>query len=343
MVAGLMTDGAGGSVRNWRSWVPIPTSDRRIHLIRWVLLEAHRLAVVGALVTLVFVSLTLIGTVWTFEMRSLLTETSTVQSILDTLLNGIILLVSIVVSVNSIVLSHEITSIEREHDRIGGTIEFRQKLGNLTESGKSPSDPTAFLELMARQIEEGARKLEDDVAGADEAFVEDVHTFVSSIREMAAQLDEIQASGAQFGVLWKGMEVDYGPYADRSRALLSSHDDVSSEQIQTGIDDLVEILELFAVGKEYFKTLYYQQEISRLSQSLLVISLPVIILNATTVLAIDAGTLPDVWLFGLSPLQSFVFFAFSASLVPYLLLTSYMLRLSTVARLASSGGVFSLY
>lgn len=330
------------SVRKWRSWFPVPTADRRIHIVRWTLLEANRLAVVGALLTMVFVALMVIGTLWTFEMQSLLEETSTVQSILDTLLNGIILLVSIVVSINAIVLSHEMTSIDREHDRIAGTIDFRERLGSLTETGESPSDPAAFLELMAQQIEERARKLEDEMEGVDGAFADDVRTFVSSISEMVTRLEDIQSSGAQFGVLWKGMEVDYGPYADRSRALLSSHDTESREQVQTGVDDLVEALELFAVGKEYFKTLYFQQEISRLSQSLLVISLPAIILNATTILAIDAGTLPDVWFFGLPPLQSFVFFAFSASLVPYLLLTSYMLRLSTVARRTSTGGVFSL-
>lgn len=340
MVTVFMTEGFMDSIRKWRNWFPIPTADRRFHIVRWILLEANRFAVVGALLSMVFVSLMVIGSLWTFEMQSLLEETSTVQLILDTLLNGIILLVSIVVSINAIVLSHEMTSIDREHDRIAGTIDFRQELGNLSKTGESPSDPAAFLELMARQIEQRARTLEEDVEGVEAAFAEDVRGFVTSIEEMVTHLDEIQSSGAQFGVLWKGMEVDYGPHADRSRALLSSHDN-TNEQFQTEMDDLVDILELFAVGKEYFKTLYYQQEVSRLSQSLLVISLPAIVLNATTILAIDAGTLPDVWVFGLPPLQSFVFFAFSASLVPYLLLTSYMLRLSTVARQTSSGGVFS--
>ncbi len=275
-------------------------------------------------------------------MQLLFEETSTVQTILDTLLNGIILLVSIVISINAIVLSHEMTSLDREHDRIAGPIDFREQFGNLTETGESPSDPAAFLEMMARQVEERARRLEDNVAGVDASFAGDVRTFVSSIKEMVAHLEEVPTSGVQFGVFWNGMEVDYGPYADRPRALLSSHDEGTREQRQTGVGDLVEALELFAVGKEYFKTLYFQQEVSRLSQSLLVISLPAIILNATTILAIDAGTFPDVWLFGLPPLQSLVFFAFSVSLVPYLLLTSDMLRLLTVARRTSSGGVFSL-
>lgn len=37
------------------------------------------------------------------------------------------------------------TPIEREHDRIAGTIDYRQKLGNLTETGESPPSRLRFL------------------------------------------------------------------------------------------------------------------------------------------------------------------------------------------------------
>jgi hypothetical protein len=108
------------------------------------------------------------------------------------------------------------------------------------------------------------------------------------------------------------------------------------------LDGLIEAFELFAIGKEYFKTLYYTQEVSRLSQTLLVITLPAILINASTILAINAGLLPDFWFLGLPPLQGFVAATFTISLAPYLVLTAYMLRLSTVARLTSSAGIFTL-
>ena len=108
------------------------------------------------------------------------------------------------------------------------------------------------------------------------------------------------------------------------------------------LEHLIEAFELFATGREYFKTLYYTDEVSRLSQTLLITALPAILINASTVLAINAGLLPDFWLFGIPPLQTFVAAAFTVSLAPYLVLTGYSLRLATVARLTSSAGIFSL-
>jgi hypothetical protein len=79
-----------------------------------------------------------------------------------------------------------------------------------------------------------------------------------------------------------------------------------------------------------------------LSRTLLVVSLPAIIINATTILAINARILPEIWIFGLPPLLSFVAATFTISLAPFIILTAYMLRLSTVAREAATAGPFSL-
>lgn len=88
--------------------------------------------------------------------------------------------------------------------------------------------------------------------------------------------------------------------------------------------------------------MYYTREVSRLSQTLLVITHPAILANASTILALNAGILPEFWFFGIPPLQTFVAAAFTVSLAPYLVVTSYMLRLSSVARLTASAGIFSL-
>lgn len=119
----------------WRGWFPVPDHKGQIGLTRWVLLEANRLAVTGMLLTVVFVTFMGVATVWTFEMQKLLTETSTVQTLLNTFLGGMILLVSIVVSINSVVLSHDITSVEKQEEQIRGAMDFRQELNELSEPG----------------------------------------------------------------------------------------------------------------------------------------------------------------------------------------------------------------
>jgi hypothetical protein len=317
-----------------------------------VLLEAHRLAVTVLLLGIVFGSLMLFSNAWTVEMQRLLTETSTVQTILNTLLSGIILLVSIVVSINSIVLSHDITAVETQKNRIEGALAFRRELDALTDTGEHFSHPSSFLSVMSHVIDERARAIsesETDPGDFDETerpeldVSQELQELAESVADATEHLEpDGRGTDAEFGVLWKGLEFDYGPFVDRLRTIRSSYEGTLSESIQERLDRLREAFELFAVGKEYFKTLYYAQEVSRLSRTLLVVALPAILINATTILAIDAGLLPDIWLFGLPPLHVFVAAAFTISLAPYLLLTSYMLRLATVANRTATGGIFSL-
>ncbi|WP_418285265.1 hypothetical protein [Halorubrum sp. DTA46] len=327
-----------------RDWFPVPQRNGRIHVIRWVLLEANRLAVTGALLTFMFAALMLIGSTWTFEMQQVLTETPAVQTILSSLLSGIILLVSIVVSINSIVLSHDITSMDAQESRIHGVMEFRRDIGELTEGGESPTDPASFLSLMASVIHDRATALQGVSRGSGEELTQDIEEYVAEVTETVEPLghQDDSASGAEFGILWLGLEADYGPFMDRSRMLRSSHGNELSETFDERLDDLVQAFQLFAVGKEYFKTIYYTQEVSQLSQTLLVVSLPSILVTASAILAINAGLLPGAWVFGLPPLLSFVATVFTISLAPFLVLTSYMLRLSAVAQRTAGAGPFSL-
>lgn len=329
-------------LRRWRGWFPVPKSGGRIDLTRWILLEGNRLAITGALLTFVYVSLMLIGTVWTFQMQQILTETSTVENILLAFLSGIILLVSIVVSINSIVLSQDITSIGIQEDRIRDLLEFRNDIGMLTDSGESPSNPGSFLEIMATVITRRAQTLTDEAEGMDEGSFEDIQAYTDSVEDTVEQFENLKNNhGYEFAFLWMALELDYGPHLDRSRILRSSHGSTLEESSEKQFDELVESLQLFAIGREYFKTLYYTKEVSRLSRVLLIVSLPAILVTATAILAISADLLPDVWVFGLPPLQSFVATTFTIALVPYIVLTAYMLRLTTVANRTATGGLFS--
>ena len=331
----------GRVLRRWREWFPTPTAEGGFDLSRWVLLEANRLAVTGALLTFVFVSFVLLGIVWTFEMQNLLTETSAVQTILNTLLSGMILLVSIVVSINSIVLSHDMSSVTNQEDRVKGASDFRRELSELSRPDENPSDPASFLTVMSRTIRERAQRLDDD--GLDSEGTEDIRTYASSVAEMAEKLGAIEnTGGAEFAVLWKGMEFRYGAQMERSGTLRSAHKSEAADDLEDQLDHLTDALELFAIGKEYFKTLYYSREAADLSRTLLVISLPSILITTVTILAINANMLPDVWLFGLPPLLTFVAVSFTIALTPFIVLTAFMLRMATVARRTAGGGPFGL-
>jgi len=188
---------------NLRSWFPIPTAGRGISLGRWLLLEGNRYAVTGALLTVTFASILSIGTIWTFEMQRLLVETQAVQSLLNTFLSGIILLVSIVVSINSIILSYDITHVSDQEDRIEGMMNFWQKLSRISDTNESPTDPNTFLKVMADVIRREARELEETTRGDEEAFAKEVREYLEQITETAEHLENslTNVRGGKFGTL----------------------------------------------------------------------------------------------------------------------------------------------
>ena len=331
-------------IKNLRSWFPIPFGPRGVNIRSWILLEANRLAVTGALLTLTIVTILALGTAWTIEVHVLLTETQAVQTVLNTLMSGIILLVSIVVSINSIVLSYDLTDVSAQRERIEGTREFHLALDRFADANRDPTDPQTFLQVMAQSIQQRAKKLKSITEGADEELAQDIEEHARVVAETVGQLEtEIDSGrGGDFGVLWLGLQADYGPMINESRKLSNRYRDAFSEEHEEVIDELVEALELFATGREYFKTLYYSREAADLSRTLLVVSLPSILVTTLTILAINANMLPEVWLFGLPPLLTFVAISFTIALMPFIVLTAYMLRMATVARRTAGGGPFGL-
>lgn len=334
--------GVVDQVEGMRSWAPIPTDDGRIRLLRWLLLEGNRYAVTGALLTVTFGSILAIGTAWTFEMNQLLTETQAVQMVLRGFLNGIILLVSVVVSINSIVLSYDINPIDAQENRIQGMMDFQQRVGRVTGAEVTPTSPNRFLEVMAETIQLEANELVAEAEGSDEQFAADIRAYLEQITGTTEYLDDSvsEIGGGKFSVLWLGLETDYGPVINQSHQLIAVGGPDLSDSGAAHLERLVEALELFATGREYFKTLYYTLEISELSRTLLFVSLPAILMTASTILAIDGDLVPEIWLFGLPPLMSFVALSIVVSLAPFIVLTSYMLRVATVSQRTAGAGPF---
>ena len=323
-------------------WLPVDTEG--IHPKRWLLLEGNRYGVIVALLLGVFATNLAVGTIWTFEMRQLLTETAAVQTLLNTLLSGIILLVSIVVSISAIVLSYDITSLDAQENRIEAAMEFRRNLDQLTDEQESPTDPGSFIRTMTEVIKSRAEALaeatdesETEFAGALQEYTDGVVNTVNSVDSSVKKVER-----GEFSALWEGLDVEYGAHLNRSDRINITHGEQFSDEYSRKFDELIKAFELFATGKEYFKTLYYNREISQLSRVLLLISLPTILVVASATLAIEAHLLPNFWFLGLPPLLTFVSFVITVALAPFITLTAYMLRIATVAKRTASAGPFTI-
>jgi hypothetical protein len=317
-----------------------PTENR---LKQWVLLTGKRMAVAAVLLGLVFVLLVGVSFVRPYNMRDLLTETNAAKMLFSALLSGAILLVSIVVSINSVVLSQEIVDVEEQEERISTTIEYRQSIEEYVDSGVTPAHPDEFLPVILYAIRHKARAFEEVAAEtADEAFREQVETFTETVEteiEQARTTLEETRFGS-FKVLLAGLNYDYSGQLHVARAFQQRATETLDDASQEAITDLVETLTLFGTARGYFQSLYYKQELARLSSRLLSVSLPVIVFTSYVLLALDAQMFPETTIVGLSPLVLFVSLAYAVALAPYLVLTSYIMRATTVTLRTLAAGPF---
>ena len=311
----------------------------------WFLLRGGRMRATAVLLFIVLVSLLVLSTGRPVDVYSLLNDTNTVQTLFNTLLSGMILLVSVVVSINSIVLSEEITDIEHQRERIDASISYRGQIEEFIEGDVSPARPAEFLRIILKIIDQQSTALADIAAESDDdEFRKEAKAFSDEIAEEAEQAGET-LTDARFGtfkVLLAGLNYDYSWQLHVARRFERKYGESLDDDEQAAIDDLVETLKVFATGREYFKSLYYKREFANLSRNLLYVSLPSIILTSYVLLALDANLFPEVSMFTLTPLMVFVSVAYTVALTPYLTLTSYVLRAMTVTLRTLAAGPFIL-
>lgn len=310
---------------------------------RWILLSGNRIAVTAALLLAVFIVLIVLSLVRPVDMRRLVAETSATRTLFNTLLSGAILLVSIVVSINSTALSQEITDVESQQERIDATIEYRKRLEEFLQREISPTQPAEFLTVILGAIARQTQTLADAAAdNPNEEFERDVDIFVD---EVADDLEHARgtlrdAPVGSFEVLLAGLNYDYTGQLHAARRFKREFEGSLDEKEQELIDDLVDTLEFFATGREYFKSLYYERELAKLSSQLLYVSLPVIVFTSYVIFALDGTLVPEMSLYPISSLLLFVSFAYTVALAPYVILTAYIIRLSAITLQTLASGPF---
>ena len=307
----------------------------------WFLISGSRRLVTFLLLVGVASSLVALDFVWPVEFRTLLTEQQTVQALFQTLLSGIILLVSIVVSINSQVVSQELTPIGNQHERVVESWNFRTETARTVGTEVTPAAPDEFLRKLIDAIladfDDLSDELDADSTEAEEDIVEYAEDTVHYLRKAQDILDE-----SRYGSLDTRL---FSPLYDPTGGLESAHRlrqrNVISEGVEESLEEVIEALQYFVTAREYFKTIYYKREFSRLSRDLLYTSIPSILLMTYVILAIDAQVFPGMTL-GVPNLTLFFSGAYVVALLPFFVLTSYVLRAAVIAEQTVTAGAFNV-
>ena len=320
------------------------------HPVReWIIMTGERRKVVGTIMLSVFVLFLGLGVARPVDLARLLRQTNTIQTLFNTYLSGVILLISIVVSVNSIVVSQQLATIGSSQQRIQQAVDFREQTDDLIEDGDvSPADPAKFLETLITAVEEKSQRLLETSDG-DELDDDDAKEALEQQKEFVEQVDQStdkvkaglkEARYEPFEVFSAGLSYNHSRHLDMTYRMRRKYADVLSESTQDAYDELLDTIQLVAASLEYFKTLYFQEEFANLSRDLLYSGLPTVLVISYVLLWFDSRTFGNVSLLGLEAKFLFFIGTFTVALVPFIVLTAYVLRAAAVAKRTLAAGPF---
>jgi len=305
----------------------------------WLLMEANRWAVAGALLVGVFVTLVVVGVLDPSSLQSAMVSSDPVETTFQALVTAIITGVTLVVTLNQLVLSQELGPVGDQENRMEGA-----DVEEALDVPVTPPEPAAFLEVLLDGASSRAEDLADAVADSrNEDFVDSVEEFTESLIENADEVNE-RLDDAEFGsydLLSAVLDFNYSWKIFVVRRLHNVHADSVSATAEDAFDDLEELLVLFGPAREHFKTLYFQWELVDLSRAMLYSAVPALVVAASMILHYDANDVPGSTL-AVSNDILVVSLAVTIAVVPFMILLSYILRIATVAKRTLSIGPFVL-
>jgi hypothetical protein len=318
----------------------VPESSAKI----WVLMEMNRWVLTGVLLVVVLVALLVLAQFDGSPLAKAVQNKDPIETLFQAMVGAIITGVTLVVTLNQLVLSQELGPVGDQRERMSGAVDFREEVEPHLSAEVSPTDPSTFLQSLVEAVKDRAETLDSAVDDDGSSFREEIETFVSELRTNADEVTD-RLAPAQFGtfdVLNAALNFNYSAKIYDARRLRAQYEDEVGETAHQALDELVALLELFGPAREHFKTLYFQWELINLSRGVLYAAVPAFVTAGSMILFFDdPGSIPGT-LFGVSNILLVTVSATVLTLTPFMLLLSYILRIATMAKHTLAIGPFVL-
>ncbi|WP_117595474.1 hypothetical protein [Haloprofundus halophilus] len=309
----------------------------------WFMLEGSRLVVTGLLAMLILGVFVFGGTFFYQYFLIDAQSADTVETVFSTMISAIITGVTLVLTISQIVISQENGPLGDQRQRMSNTMDFREYTEEMIGS-PTPADPSAFLRALILESREHAEQLRDEVADTDDDELRnEVDEFTTSLIGNAdAAADKLE--GRSFGsytVVSAALDYNYGWKIFQVERLADGYVDTLSAEAMSILDELKTSLSMFGPAREHIKTLYFEWELISLSQNILYLSVPALIVAGFTTTYLGGNALTGGTL-GVPNLIWWASIAFAITSLPFLLLISYIARIATIAKRTLAIGPFIL-
>ncbi|WP_227353370.1 hypothetical protein [Haladaptatus salinisoli] len=311
----------------------------------WVLMEANRWLVAGVILVAFFLALVVLGIADPSPLEQYIGPgddpvDTTFQGFIGAIITG----VTLVVTLNQLVLSQELGPVGDQRTRMEGAMEFRRDVEEVLGLRTAPPEPAAFMRSLMEETQNRANALADAVEESrDEDLKEEIRSYVDGLSANADEVSET-LENTQFGtfdVLSAILNFNYSWKIFVARRIRNEHEDAITEEVDEAFDDIIESLNFFGPSREHFKTLYFQWEFVNLSRAMLYTAIPALVVTVAMINYFDARAVPGATV-GISNDVLVLSLATTIAVVPFVILLSYILRIATVAKRTLSIGPFIL-
>lgn len=344
--SGTGDSNAGGSGSNGSE--PENTMRKRVGSLRsryrlYVQLNTNRLSLTGAISLAFFLVLLALGAYDALPLRASMQGSDPTDTVFQAYIGSLITGVTLVVTLNQLVLSAELGPLGNQRERMHGAMEFRREVEDVFGSA-SPPEPASFLQALIDASRENATELRETVSDSrNEEVTEELDQFIDALTNNAdAVSDELE--DAQFGryqVVKASLDYNYSWKIYEARRLRDDYAEDLGEEAEEAFDDLIRVLEFFGPAREHIKTLFFEWELVGLSRKILYLAIPALAVAVAMLAYLDASSFPGSTL-GIDNIVLLFSAAVTVASTPFFLLGAYILRLATIARRTLAIGPFIL-
>ena len=295
----------------------------------WLFLTGNRLVVAaGFLLGLLAL---LVVAEWTLGVVDS-TRPASLFYVFGGFIGGNFTLITIVISINQLVVSQQIGGPGELRDQIKATNDYREEVEESVDVPVAPVTPTEFLHLLLRSTAEAVESVREESKNVTDG--EPMQRLLEATDEIYDHVGHVESLLAHpnvdvFQALTASLDTNYSEEMYRLRKLRSRHYQQYPEDVVECLDDIVVRLQQIDVARQYLKTIYIQDELSRLSRNLLYVGIPAVLVSALVLrMFASPRTAP------LSSTQLIVYIpaAVTVAIAPLGVLFAYVVRLSTVAQ-----------
>lgn len=298
----------------------------------WWLLTANRRIVALTLALGIFVCLVASASFASASIGELLKSSDPIETLFQGLIGAILTGVTLVLTINQLVLSQELGGLADQRGRMEGAMSFFDNIESRLDVPVTSVDPAKFLCSLLRGIDNRAARLEEqDISVSHDGndfseMVEDVRT---EAKNVIGYLQDTRFG--TFEVVSAVLNFNYSRHLNRFRAVEASMKKQPGEDPDE-FEELVSLLEAFGPAREHIKTLYFQWDLIKLSKDIIFTGVPALLVSCWPVLYLNEPGLIAGSMVGISNLLLIVSLLVTLSFVPFLVLVSYVTRVATVAQ-----------